>query len=211
MTLASASSLFLTGRRASAAEALSSAGIFFFSFLFAHGESLGRRLAAREGLLSWRRGRHHRRRLVGLHRHHGRRLHAPRFRLAAGRARSGGEALPLPLRLLPRRRRRLKASKAAAAARLRVRWAFLGLVGCWCLRCRSAQVTEGPSWAGGEEADCAAWGLDPDPGEAGDPADPAGPLLGWRGQCHPQLWLEILWPCKYSSRYWTQVRYISLG
>jgi hypothetical protein len=34
VTLASASSLFLTGRRASAAEALSSAGIFFLFFSF---------------------------------------------------------------------------------------------------------------------------------------------------------------------------------
>jgi len=40
------------------------------------------------------------------------------------------------------------------------------------------QVADGLSKKGGPKADCAAGGLDPDPGEAGDPADPAGPLLG---------------------------------
>ena len=57
------------------------------------------------------------------------------------------------------------------------------------------QAADGAPVSDGPEADCAAEGMDPGRGEAGDAV---GALLGGRGQCRHQLGLEILWPCTHA-------------
>jgi hypothetical protein len=57
------------------------------------------------------------------------------------------------------------------------------------------QAADGAPVSDGPEADCAAEGMDPGRGEAGDAV---GALLGGRGQCWHQLGLEILWPCRHA-------------